>query len=193
MERKTKTTRIVAQFLTASAVLFAAGGAFAQTAGTPPAAGGMPGPKAGYQMGPGGHGHGHGMWMMREFDTDHDGTISKAEVDAWFNSVDTNHDGKLDKSELEAHRKAMMEKFRSEMEAAFDAKFKAADKNGDGALTRDEFKAGFPRLASRFDQLDANHDGKVTQDEMRAGMQKMHQQRMQQRGKQAPVPSDKGA
>jgi len=179
---------ILKQFLAASAALLVAGGAFAQAANTPAPQGGMPGHE--HRMG-----HGGGMWM-KMIDTDGDGTISKAEADAFFNRLDTNHDGKIDKSELAAFRKTMMEQRRAEMQAEFEARFKAADKNGDGALTRDEVKAGLPRLASHFDELDANHDGKLTMDEIKAGMEKMHQERMQRMPRGGPgapgAPSSSG-
>jgi len=185
--------RSIRNFMAASAVFLAMGGAaFAQT--TAPAAPG-PGPKAGmgHHME---HGeHGGGMWF-KSVDTDGDGTISKAEADALFNKIDTNHDGKLDKSELAAYRKTMMEQRRAEMRAELDARFKAADKNGDGALTKAEVQAGMPHLAKYFDQLDTNHDGKLTLGEIHAGMQKMHEQRMQRmpRGSQSnpAAPSSSG-
>jgi hypothetical protein len=147
MQRSFK-TQSLKQVVAAAAMLLVAGGAFAQaTTPAPTAPQGRP-PMAGKHMDRGEH---HGGWWMKDIDTDKDGAISKAELDAWFNKVDTNHDGKLDKSELEAYRKTMWEQRRAEMQAEFEAKFKAADKNGDGALTRDEFKAAFPRMASRFD------------------------------------------
>ncbi|GAB7544717.1 MULTISPECIES: EF-hand domain-containing protein [unclassified Cupriavidus] len=168
--------RSIRNFMAASAVFLAMGGAaFAQTAAPAAPAAPAPGPQAGMRH----HmEHGGGMWF-KSIDTDGDGTISKAEADALFNKIDTNHDGKLDKNELAAYRKTMMEQRRAEMQAELEARFKAADKNGDGALTKAEVQAGMPHLAKHFDQLDTNHDGKLTLDEIRAGMQKMHEQRMQ--------------
>lgn len=190
MQRNHK-SHILKQFLAASAVFLVAGGAFAQA--NVPAVGPQGGPMHEHHMG-----HGGGLWL-KSIDTDHDGTISKAEFDALFSRIDTNHDGKLDKAELAAYHKTMWEQRRAEMQAEFEAKFKAADKNGDGALTKAEVQAGLPRLAKHFDQLDANHDGKLTMDEIKAGMQKMHEERMQRMPRGGPgapaapgVPSSKG-
>ncbi|AZG13116.1 EF-hand domain-containing protein [Cupriavidus pauculus] len=202
--QRTQKTHILKSFVVASAMVVAAGAAFAQTspAPAPAAPGATQGDTAPHHRmgGPGEHGHhGGGKMWMKSVDTDGDGAISKAEADALFNKIDTNRDGKLDKSEMAAYRKTQWEQRRSKMKAEFDAKFKAADKNNDGALTRDEFKTAFPRMANRFDKLDANRDGKVTMAEIQSDMQKMHKDRMDRMERRGPggasapaVPSTSG-
>jgi hypothetical protein len=105
----------------ATAIILAAGTVAAQTAPAPTPAQaaqpGMPGM-------PGGH-HGmrgergaHGERMMQWVDTDRDGQISRAELDAAnqamltrsaaaFESADANRDGKLSTDEMRAFRQAM--------------------------------------------------------------------------------------
>jgi Ca2+-binding EF-hand superfamily protein len=106
-------------------------------------------------------------------DTDHNGVLSRAEVDRalpgiapHFNEVDRNRDGNLSPDELrtwQAGRKATDRK----SEGGFAEYFRRADANSDGALTRAEVDKALPRLGSKFDRIDANGDGKLTPDELR--------------------------
>jgi len=102
--------------LLSGAALLAALGtglAFAQSSATPPGPGG---PRGGH-CGPGGPGMNHGA-MMNWLDTDADGQISRAELEAAnqarlarelkaFDAADLNKDGKLSQDELKAFRDAM--------------------------------------------------------------------------------------
>lgn len=103
--------------------------------------------------------------LLKQFDTDGDGTISKAEAKGriadTFAQIDRNSDGKLDRDEL----RAVVQR----MEAAGGARpggfgfgapdFDALDKNADGRLTPDELR-GSP-LASRFAEIDADASGQI--------------------------------
>ena len=115
-------------------------------------------------------------------DTDHDGSISKAEFDAaprlaklpedkragLFSHLDRNNDGKIDRHEAEG----------DVMEA-----WKKADADHDGLITPDEFKT-LPRLAklpddkraNLFARLDKNSDGKIDRAELEP-MTRPHQDR----------------
>lgn len=109
----------------AIAAAIAAGTAFAQTTTPTPAApapGAMPGPMMG--QGPMGHGmhagpqRARGDGMMMRFDTDRDGKLSRAELEAGqramaerslkaFDAADTDRDGTLTAEERRAFREAM--------------------------------------------------------------------------------------
>lgn len=108
----------------ATAVILVAGSVAAQTAPTPTAPAqlsqpGMPGgPGMGGHHGMYGERRPHGERMMQWADTDRDGQISRAELDAAnqamvtrsmaaFESADTNRDGKLSADEMRAYRQAM--------------------------------------------------------------------------------------
>lgn len=107
--------------ITLAAFLAAAAGAgFAQSSSsTPaPAAGATPAPCPAAPCGPGGtrgpgmrHPHGHHGAMLRHLDTDHDGQLSRAEVQAgqqrqleMFDKADGNGDGKLSPEEMRSMR-----------------------------------------------------------------------------------------
>lgn len=139
---------------------------------------------------------GHGRMMAA--DTDKDGRISRAEMQAAqgsmgerFEQMDVNKDGYLDRADMQARV--------AEQRAEF---FKGADTNRDGRVTRDEFiveqgarsaerrekwaaraqaagKQGRARPApteqqriefagKAFDQMDANQDGALTRAELDA-------------------------
>ena len=133
-----------------------------------------------------GHMHGEGMHgggmppMFEKFDANHDGKLSKDEVqngvDKMFSEIDTNKDGYISKDEMQAHHKKMREQMQSRMQE----RWKAADKDGDGALSRAEVDvAGMKMLSRDFDKLDKNKDGKLTPDEVRDGMMMRHRGGMQ--------------
>lgn len=110
-----------------------------------------------------------------KFDTDHDGKISKAEIEAFqrraatlemaarnrsaFVELDKDHNGQLTAQEFAALRAEpppsnpapMLEKF---------------DSNRDGVITIVEFRGG---TLSNFDRLDTDKDGVVTAAEMKSG------------------------
>jgi Ca2+-binding EF-hand superfamily protein len=100
-----------------------------------------------------------------QFDTDHDGRISRQEaaasptLSASFDQIDTNRDGYLSKQELSAWKKAQ--------HAMRKGNMKALDKDGDGKISREEAAAN-PKLAKRFDMIDTNHDGFLSAEELAA-------------------------
>lgn len=128
------------------------------------------GPGRGVGKGPGAHGPMGGFgpnqgWLEKLFseaDTNHDGKVTRAELDAvrakHFAAMDTNHDNVIDAQEASAWQA----KHRATI--AGD-RFKQLDKNGDGALSADEVPPG---LQQRFGRVDANGDGRITAEEMAA-------------------------
>lgn len=114
-------------------------------------------------------------------DTDGDGRLSRAEVEAageargkrgnpmleHFDAIDTNHDGYLVRTEVQAWQAQRMQQRRAEMQKRFDARFAAADVNGDGRLSRAEVEEKMPRLSDRFAWMDDNRDGFLSRDELR--------------------------
>jgi len=125
-------------------------------------------------------------------DTDKDGFVTKAEMDAaetamhqtmadrmkqresgMFDRMDANHDGSLSRAEFDAAHDAMadhMGGMRGMHGAMAGHMFSAADTNKDGRVSLQEATAA---AATHFDKLDANHDGTLTPDEMRAAHKAM--------------------
>ncbi|MEO5620961.1 MAG: EF-hand domain-containing protein [Cypionkella sp.] len=140
-------------------------------------------PQAG-DMGPGAMGQGMGMPPMFDFatlDTDKDGKITKAELEAAkaarFAAMDSNSDGKVSAEEMLAAR----EKMRAEREAAMMTRMIAKfDKDGDGMLSAAEMPT--PRNGDKMiDRIDTDKDGAISQAEADAA-KKMMQERMADRG-----------
>lgn len=131
-----------------------------------------------------GHGkgrRGHGGFAHPErLDTDGDGRLSRAEVDAakggregrpnklaeHFAAIDTNRDGFVVRSELHAWHQAQRPQREAEMRKRFDERFAAADLNGDRKLSRVEVDEKMPRLAKRFAWMDDNRDGFLSRVEL---------------------------
>lgn len=98
-------------------------------------------------------GRGGGMKMLETFDTDGDGAVTQAEIDAYranqIAEADANGDGVLSLEEYEAvWAKATRERMVDQ--------FQAHDADGDGSVTAEEFNARFDGLVERMDQ---NGDG----------------------------------
>lgn len=114
-------------------------------------------------------------------DTDGDGRLSRAEVEAGANSrgkrgnplvehfaaIDANRDGYLVRSEIRAWHERQRPQREAEMRKRFDERFAAADLNGDGKLSRVEVDEKMPRLSNRFAWMDDNRDGFLSSDELR--------------------------
>jgi Ca2+-binding EF-hand superfamily protein len=121
--------------------------------------------------------------ILKRFDTNHDGKISREEAKGPlaknFDKIDTNHDGYLDRKELQAFLAkrpgAQQGKGKADSQARQPAKptipdFDALDSDADGRLSRQEL-AGTP-LAEAFDEMDTNKDGKIDRKEFEAYFQK---------------------
>lgn len=105
---------------------------------------------------------------FKEMDGDKDGSISKAEFDAFhdkhFRDMDSNKDSLLSQEEMRLGHQKTAAKVR---EKGFDE----ADEDKDGELSREEVK-DMPRLSKGFDKMDKNKDGKLTREELEAALQK---------------------
>lgn len=114
-------------------------------------------------------------------DTDGDGRLSRAEVEAGatgrgkranplvehFAAIDANRDGYLVRSEIRAWHERQRPQREAQMRKRFDERFAAADLNGDGKLSRVEVDEKMPRLSNRFTWMDDNRDGFLSRDELR--------------------------
>jgi Ca2+-binding EF-hand superfamily protein len=106
--------------------------------------------------------HGHwGRMMLTEMDADKDGTVTRAEIEAYEAAraaeIDADKDGTITVEELIAHREKMRQQHMAE-------RLKAMDQNGDGNVSVEEYEAAH---AWRMARLDRNGDGKIEPDEMR--------------------------
>jgi Ca2+-binding EF-hand superfamily protein len=101
-----------------------------------------------------------GVELLERYDSDHDGTVTRAEMEAGlkaeFAAADKNHDGRLDEDETRAVNEARWGEGLSTTSTLVDW-------NHDGFVDFQEF-ANTAR--SLFDQLDRNGDGKLTPDEL---------------------------
>jgi len=130
--------------------------------------------------GPGGPGPQRGLAIFQALDTDHDNSLSAAEIDAApavLKQLDKNADGKVAGDEFPAGRGRGEGRGRGgsgvgdESPAApptpdeLVATFMAFDKNKDGKLTKKEVPE---RMQGMFARADANHDDVLTADELKA-------------------------
>jgi Ca2+-binding EF-hand superfamily protein len=115
--------------------------------------------------------------LLKQFDTDGDGKISrkeaKGQILASFDQYDTNKDGFLDRTEL----RALAERLQANQKGfppkggpgpAYD--FDALDKNADGRLTKEELK-GTP-LYDRFAEIDTDGNGMIDRREFEAFLER---------------------
>ncbi len=129
---------------------------------------------------------GHGGNMAR-----HDGPM--ANPGAMFDRLDANHDGSISRDEFAKGREMRIERKVAingapggdhagmkmhGMRGMGGHMLKMADANKDGRITLPEMTTA---ALQRFDRTDTNRDGTVTKEERKA----MHQQMMQQRGRNA--------
>jgi class 3 adenylate cyclase/Ca2+-binding EF-hand superfamily protein len=98
-------------------------------------------------------------FLFQKLDTNKDGKVSLAELQAWrdaqFEALDSNHDGFLSREEVEAGRT----KFAWKIARSFDL----IDTNQDQKLSREEFRAAGRR---RFLMFDGNRKGYLTEKEV---------------------------
>ncbi len=119
--------------------------------------------------------------LLREYDRDRDGRLSREEVGILFAQLDANHDGYLDREELRRAAQLLLRLAEqpgpepgdragaggvsaAELERRVHYFIAQLDKDGDGKISRKEAE-GTP-LAEVFDQLDLNKDGYLDRDEM---------------------------
>jgi Ca2+-binding EF-hand superfamily protein len=120
--------------------------------------------------------------LLKQFDTDKDGKISrkeaKGQILAIFDQFDTNKDGFLDRMEL----RALAERIQANQKGlpakdgagpAYD--FDALDKNADGRLTKEELK-GTP-LYERFAEIDTDGNGMIDRREFEAFLERENAKR----------------
>ncbi len=108
-------------------------------------------------------------------DSDGNGRLSRAEVDAWaegvFSAMDSNSDGKLTLEEYMAVRMgpgasgAGNAKRQAQMQTAKADRFKTMDANHDGTVSHDEFMAG---AHARFTAAGGQNGGVSRQDWMKS-------------------------
>ena len=107
-----------------------------------------------------------GERMVEKLDTNGDGNITKAEVDAHkagrFAEADANGDGSVTAAELSAFAEAERAERRERRQAEM---FKRLDTDGNGSVSEAEFLARPDRM---FERADANGDGVVTAEEREA-------------------------
>ena len=111
------------------------------------------------------HGHHHGshkgkMMLLKQADTNNDGVITKAELDAAqqkkFQSFDADNNGEVTKEEILNNFTRHYEKMATRITRKFDL-------NQDGKVSADEFKK---HAEHKLYMLDLNDDGKISKDEL---------------------------
>lgn len=121
--------------------------------------------------------------MFRKMDANSDGSVSRAEFNAFnaqhFEEMDANKDGKVTREEMEPRVDKVMKNGLKHLDDRFDA----ADINHDGGLDRKEAQA-MPVMLAYFDEIDTDKDGKVTRAEYLAAMPLLHRvKKIGQKGK----------
>jgi Ca2+-binding EF-hand superfamily protein len=97
-----------------------------------------------------------------------------AQADSGFAAADTNHDGSLNMAEVQALENSELQKVQAALRARAQAQFKALDTNKDGQLSLAEFSAALPTVkvaetpAQVIQKIDTNHDGKISAAEFKA-------------------------
>lgn len=112
---------------------------------------------------------------LEMLDTDGDGNITKAEVDAHraeqFAKADSNGDGVVSAEEMTAFGEAMKADRKAKRQGDMFARM---DANGDGVIGAEEFG---PRADEMFSKVDADGDGVITPEEREAAMAQMRERR----------------
>jgi Ca2+-binding EF-hand superfamily protein len=119
--------------------------------------------------------------FLRQYDTNEDGKIDRAEFKALFQRMDLNEDGAVDKNEMRAAALALSKAPASppatrrepeevhspaatEVQQRVDLLLKELDADRDGKISRAEAKG--TKLALVFDRLDRNQDGFLDRSEL---------------------------
>jgi Ca2+-binding EF-hand superfamily protein len=116
-----------------------------------------------------------GSGMFERWDTNSDGVVTRAEVEAGaaerarkhFDSLDVNGDGKLTKDEVQQ----VHDRLRSAMHEKSEERFRSADTDGNGSLSKEEVERAMPQIGRQFERLDADKDGVLSAEEL-ASMKK---------------------
>lgn len=115
--------------------------------------------------------NGVAQWLM-SMDKDHDGTVTKAEMDTWmdahFTKADTDHDGTLETKELGAFCKYIMttgkaSSYAKQCPNQGKVWLAAMDTDKDGTVSKEEMEKYFD---AEFDKADADHDGTLDKNEL---------------------------
>ncbi len=119
--------------------------------------------------------------MFERFDTDGDGLVTRAEIeatrDARFEDLDADGDGSVTEEEFTA---SAVERARARAAEAFAR----LDVDGDGVLSEDTLAArggSSKRLERMFSRIDANGDDAISPEEVEAAMDRFAEMR-QRRG-----------
>ena len=114
----------------------------------------------------------HAEWRQQFFDridTNHDGTISRAEYQAWvdsrFDKLDTNGDGSVNADEVATSPAAV-----NRVQKRAEGFVKRYDATGSGEVTKSDFEA---KEMQRFDRLSGGADS-ITEEEFDSAGQRMH-------------------
>lgn len=105
-------------------------------------------------------------------------SVTRAEymkgADERFASIDTNHDGSISKAEIAAAEARAIQQLTAARAKQLREQFQRLDTNKDGKLSIEEFLAAAPAIKSNDTPeqivavLDTDHDGKVSAAEFRA-------------------------
>jgi len=127
----------------------------------------------GKKMGPGGmHGMRGGPVMnFEEIDTDGDGKLTQAEMEAHakarFTAADTDGNGKLSADEMKAAAEKRAEERRAQRaERMVTRMLERMDADKDGELSFEEMPGQKSQADTMFGRLDADGDGAISKDEM---------------------------
>jgi opacity protein-like surface antigen len=114
----------------------------------------------------------HAEWRQQFFDkidTNHDGTISRAEYQAWvdsrFDKLDTNGDGSVNADEVATSPAAV-----NRVQKRAEGFVKRYDATGSGEVSKSDFEA---KEMQRFDRLSGGSDS-ITEQEFDSAGQRMH-------------------
>lgn len=112
---------------------------------------------------------------LEAVDTNGDGNVSEAELDAHrankFAQADADGDGAVSFDEMEAFREAERERRRADRASRH---FDRMDADGDGLIGPDEFDA---RAEKMFDKVDVDGDGVITAEERQSVRERMREAR----------------
>lgn len=124
--------------------------------------------------------HGGNAAMLLQYDANHDGTVTRAELiaglKAAFAAHDTHHNGCLDAEQAAQINQARVDADQSTATPVMDW-------NQDGCIDYTEFSAA---PYSLFDQLDADHDGKLTPKELQRAGARPRQDEPREQGEGPP-------